>query len=215
MKHQNKAQRFVFKTLETILVIGYILFEELIWDVFAKPVFQYFKSLVVLDALKKNFQVMNRYMVLAVFIAILAITEIMGFASGFFIVNGHLLLGIIIYALKIPIAAFTFWLFDITREKLMTFHWLKTAYDYIMNLIYAFTHSDIHNYIKQRIIKLRSRIKQLSQKYFGEGGFIASVKTHYVMIRSYLGNQIKKTILPNQRPKNSIHDSINKNANKL
>jgi hypothetical protein len=192
MKRQNKAQRFVFRTLETILVIGYILFEELIWDVFAKPVFQYFKSLVALDALKKTFQVMNRYMVLMVFITILAITEIMGFASGFFIVNGHLFLGITIYTLKIPIAAFTFWLFDLTREKLMTFHWLKTAYDYIMNLVYVFTHSDIHSYIKERMIRLRSRIKQLSQKYFGKGGFVASVKTHYVMIRSYFGDQIKQ-----------------------
>jgi len=193
MKHQNKAQKFVFKTLESILVIGYILFEELIWDVFAKPVFQYFKNLVALDALKKSFQVMNRTMLLTVFIVILAITEIMGFASGFFIVNGHLFFGIMIYALKIPIAAFTFWLFDLTREKLMTFRWLKISYDYIMNLIYFFTHSDIHAYMKERMIKLRSKIKQLSQQYFGKGGFLASVKTHYLVIRSFLGNQIKKS----------------------
>ncbi|SMG65245.1 hypothetical protein BMETH_31911121589, partial [methanotrophic bacterial endosymbiont of Bathymodiolus sp.] len=37
MNTNNKAKKFVAKTLESILVIGYILFEELVWNIFAKP----------------------------------------------------------------------------------------------------------------------------------------------------------------------------------
>jgi hypothetical protein len=186
-----KAKNFVIKSLESILVVGYILFEELIWDVFAKPIYQYFKSLVALESLKKTFLGMNRYFLLGIFIFILAIAEAMGFLSGFFVINGYIFYGIFVYILKIPVAAFTFWLFDLTKDQLMTFDWLKTTYEYIMGWIAKFINSPIHIYIKARIVTLRIKIKQFSLKYFGEHGFIASVKTHYIVFQSYVGNIFK------------------------
>lgn len=186
------TKNFVAKLFESILVIGYILFEELIWNVFAKPIFQYFKSLVVLDSLKKTFLQMNRYLLLTVFIVILAVTEAMGFFSGFCFLNGYIFSGIIVYTLKIPIAAFTFWLFDLSKDKLMTFHWLKAAYDYIMGLIQQFINSSVHVYIKAKIVALRTTIRGLVLQYFGEQGFIASVRTHYLVFKPYVINLIKK-----------------------
>ncbi len=186
-----EAKNFVIKSLESILVVGYILFEELIWNVFAKPIYQYIKGLVVLESLKKTCLGMNRHLLLGVFIFILGIAEAMGFLSGFFVINGHIFSGIFVYALKIPVAAFTFWLFDLTKDKLMTFHWLKTAYEYIMSWIDRFINSPIHIYIKARIVALRAKMKQLSLKYFGEHGFIASVKTHYIIFQSYVVNVFK------------------------
>ena len=179
-----KAKNFVIKSAESILVVGYILFEELIWNVFAKPIFEYFKSLVALDSLKRSFLGMNRYLLLAVFIFILGIAEVMGFFSGFCIINGYVFSGLFVYALKIPVAAFTFWLFDLTKHQLMTFAWLKTSYEYIMDVIEKFIHSDIHVYIKAKIEALRAKMKQLSLKYFGEQGFIGSVKTHYLIYKT-------------------------------
>ncbi|NYT47116.1 MAG: hypothetical protein H0A75_05480 [Candidatus Methanofishera endochildressiae] len=44
MNTNNKAKKFVAKTLESILVIGYILFEELVWNIFAKPIYSYIKK---------------------------------------------------------------------------------------------------------------------------------------------------------------------------
>jgi len=187
----NEVKNFVIKSLESILVIGFILFEELIWNVFAKPVFQYFKSLVVLDSLRKTFLGMNRYYLLAVFIFILGIAEVMGFVSGFYILNGYFFFGIFVYALKIPVAAFTFWLFDVTRDQLMTFLWLKTSYEYVMDLIGKFINSAIHIYIKARVVALRVKMKQLALKYFGKEGFVASVKTHYMIFNSYVINIFK------------------------
>lgn len=187
-----KTRNFVAKLFESILVIGYILFEELIWNVFAKPIFQYIKSLVVLDSLKQRFLEMNRHLLLTVFIVILAITEAMGFLSGYFFINGYVFTGIGVYACKIPIAAFTFWLFDLTKDKLMSFHWLKTAYDYIMGVIDKFVNSSIHIYIKAQITKIRSKIKLLIVQYFGEKGFIASVKSHYAVFQPYVVNLLKR-----------------------
>ena len=180
-----KPRILVIKLFESILVIGYILFEELIWNVFAKPIFQYFKSLAILNSLKKIFLRMNRYLLLTVFITILAITEAMGFFSGYCFMNGYFFSGLAVYTLKIPIAAFTFWLFDLTKDKLMTFHWLETAYDYIMRQIEKFVNSSLHVYIKAKIMAIRSKTKQLALKYFGEEGFISSLKTHYQVFKPY------------------------------
>ncbi len=200
-----KPKNFVIKSVESILVVGYILFEELIWDVFAKPIYQYFKSLIILDSLKKTFLEMNRYVLLSVFISILGITEVMGFLSGFFIINGNFFPGIFVYSLKIPVAAFTFWLFELTKDQLMTFPWLKRAYHYIMSWIEKFINSDIHVYIKARIVGLREKMKQFSLYYFGKEGFVASVKTHYLIYTSYIVNIFKiQTLLGTSKNSKTI-----------
>lgn len=187
-----KPKQFFVKLLESVLVIGYILFEELIWNVFAKPIFQYFKSLSLLASLKNKFLTMNRYLLLVVFVVILVITEVMGVLSGYYLVNGLVITGLLVYTLKIPIAAFTFWLFDLTKEKLMTFHWLEVTYNYIMDLIDTFIHSPIHIYIKAKIISIRSQVRILIVQYFGEEGFRASMKAHYLVFKPYIENFFKR-----------------------
>ncbi|TXK97691.1 hypothetical protein BMR07_06050, partial [Methylococcaceae bacterium CS1] len=112
--NNNKTKIFFAKTLESILVIGYILFEELIWNIFAQPIYQYFKSLIVLEPLKKTFLQMNRYLLLTVFISILLLAEVMGLMAGLCFIEGYFAAGILVYVLKIPVAAFIFWLFDLT-----------------------------------------------------------------------------------------------------
>ncbi|MEE9337437.1 MAG: hypothetical protein V3U87_05100 [Methylococcaceae bacterium] len=187
-----QAKTFVIKSFESLLVIGYILFEELIWNIFAKPIYQYFKNLVALDSLKKIFLEMNRYLLLSIFILILAITEVQGFAAGFFFLQGNIVTGFFVYISKIPVAAFTFWLFDLTKDKLMTFDWLKTAYQYIMDWIHKFVNSSIYIYIKARTTIVRENAKSILLKYFGKEGLIASVKSHYLVIKPYFVSYLKK-----------------------
>ena len=189
---KNQAKIFVIKSFESILVIGYILFEELIWNIFAKPIYQYFKNLVALDSLKKIFLEMNRYLLLSIFILILAITEMQGFLAGFFFLKGNIVTGFFVYMSKIPVAAFTFWLFDLTKDQLMTFDWLKTAYQYIMDWIHKFVNSSIYIYIKARTTIVRANVKSIMLKYFGEEGLIASVKSHYLVIKPYFVSYLKK-----------------------
>jgi hypothetical protein len=187
-----KPPHFVAKVFETILVIGYILFEELIWNVFAKPIFQYFKSLALLDSLKQTFLGMNRYLLLTIFMIIFVITEVMGFFSGYCFVNGYILMGLTVYASKIPIAAFTFWLFDLTKDKLMTFAWLKSAYDYIMGLIKKITQLPVSVYIKAKIKATKVKLKALVVIYFGEEGFRARMKAHYAAFKPYVTTLLKR-----------------------
>jgi hypothetical protein len=135
---------------------------------------------------------MNRYLLLSVFISILAITEAMGFFSGYCFMNGYIFTGLAVYTLKIPIAAFTFWLFDLSKDKLMTFHWLETSYSYILGLIDKFVNSSLHVYIKAKIMAIRLKTKQLVSQYFGEKGFISSVKSHYQVFKPYVAKFLFK-----------------------
>lgn len=96
---------------------------------------------------------MHRYLLLTVFIVILALAEAMGLLAGLCFLEGYFISGILVYILKIPVAAFTFWLFDLTKAQLMTFAWLKTAYEWIMRMIDKLLNSAIHVYIRSKIIK--------------------------------------------------------------
>lgn len=168
------------KPFEILLVIGYIVFEEIIWNTFAKPIFEAIKSLAWLDTLKQTFLEMNRYLLVSVFIVILLITEYMGILSLITIAENKIILGVFIYVLKIPIASFTFWLFELTKPKLLTFGWLKVTYDALMKGIDFLTKTTIYQSIKAKVSFMRQRLhnlnllwknstifKQLRQFFFG------------------------------------------------
>lgn len=190
--NNNKVKAFAGKTLESILVIGYILFEEFIWNILAEPIYRYCKNLIAIEPLKKLFLGLHRYLLLIVFIAILAVAEVMGFLAGYSLIEGDIILGVTVYALKIPVAAFTFWLFDLTKAQLMTFHWLATAYDFIMTWIERFKASGIHVYIKSHILVIRAKLRQLKLDYFGEAGFMASLKVHYQAFKPHISSFFKR-----------------------
>ncbi|HIG64597.1 MAG TPA: hypothetical protein EYQ43_03320 [Methyloprofundus sp.] len=191
MNINNKTQKFVAKALESILVIGYILFEELVWNIFAKPIFSYIKSLVVLEPLKQKFLTMHRYLLLTVFIGILVLAESMGLLAGLWFLEGYFISGILVYVLKIPVAAFTFWLFDLTKAQLMTFAWLEIAYEWIMGMIDKLLNSAIHVYIRNRIMVIRQKMQLIMGQYFGKVGFVASIKSHYKVFKPYLARFLK------------------------
>lgn len=192
MQTNNTPQKIVTKILESILVIGYILFEELIWNLLSKPVFQYIKNLTVLDPLKKTFLTMHRYLLLTVFIVILLLAEAMGLLAGYCFIEGSFITGMLVYVLKIPVAAFTFWLFDLTQAQLMTFPWLKAIYEWVMQMIDKLLSSAIHVYIKTRIMAIRLKMQQIIRQYFGAAGFIASIKSRYQVFKPYLARFVKR-----------------------
>lgn len=170
----------LIKPFEILLVIIYIVFEEIIWNTFAKPIFEAIKRFAWLDALKQTFLEMNRYVLVSIFIVILLITEYMGILSLITIAENQVVLGVLIYALKIPIASFTFWLFELTKPKLLTFGWLKVTYEALMKGIDFLLKTTIYQSIKAKVSFIRQRLhafnllwknstifKQLRQLFLG------------------------------------------------
>ena len=121
--------------LQLILVIIYILFEELIWEGIAKPIYEAIHALQILQKIETKLQTVNATVILGIFVVLLTIVEAFGIYAGMLFVSGQVVLGLTLYISKIPIAAFTFWLFRVTEDKLMQFGWFKWMYEWIMKAI--------------------------------------------------------------------------------
>lgn len=181
----NNKNNVVVKTIEYILVAGFIIFEELIWNVFAKPIIDCLNKLAIFARLRQTFLLMNRHLLLTVFVVIFAVTEYLGILSGVTVVSGDIKLGVLIYFLKAPLAAFTFWLFELTKPQLMTFNWLKLAYGYLMRWKDMLVETTTYQSLKTSVSVSRDSIKLIYQTYVGDQSLLMSVKTQYTLVKTF------------------------------
>ena len=173
--------------LQLFVVLLYIVFEELIWEGIAYPVYTYVHSLKILQKVEHALHGVNRYVILVIFVLMLLAVEAFGLYAGYLFVSGNIALGLSIYLAKIPIAAFTFWMFRITEDKLMKFGWFKWIYDKVMSFIDWLKSLDIYRATMEKIKGFKVKIKAFRMKYFSkESPFVAKIKDLYASIKSAL-----------------------------
>jgi len=186
--------------LQLILVMIFIIFEELIWEGVAKPIYEAIHSLKILQKIEAKLQDINAYVILVIFVVLLATVETFGIYAGMLFMSGQVLLGLALYISKIPIAAFTFWLFRVSEDKLMQFEWFKWLYEKMMagiswlksRKIYLDTMAQL-KHIKE---KLKRNISAFKSKYFvNESLFMVKIKGLYRRIK----NAIKTTIKTDEK----------------
>ena len=176
---------------QLLLVIIYIIFEELIWEGIAKPVYTFVHSLKMLQRVEAKLQHVNPSLILVIFVVLLVIVEAFGIYAGMLFVSGQVFLGLTLYISKIPIAAFTFWLFRVTEEKLMQFGWFKWMYDWIMKAIDWLKSCEMYIKTMERLKEIKTSVKayilQFKAKYFaGKSPFIEKVKRLYAAVKGSL-----------------------------
>ncbi|GIT99029.1 hypothetical protein [Sulfurovum sp. TSL1] len=170
--------------VQLLLVMTYILFEELIWEGIAKPIYEAIHALKILQRLEAKLENLNPSMILVIFILLFVIVEAFGLYAGMLFVSGQMILGLVLYIAKIPIAAFTFWLFRVTEEKLMQFGWFKWLYEWIMRAIAWIKATEIHRKTMERLVEMKRDIKAWKEKYFaGESPFIGRMKQLYKRVK--------------------------------
>jgi len=177
--------------LQLILVLIYIIFEELIWEGLAKPIYEAIHRLKILEKVEEKLQHVNAYFILVIFVVLLLTVEIFGIYAGMLFVSGQVLLGLGLYISKIPIAAFTFWLFRVTEDKLMTFAWFKWLYEKMMVAIDWLKSREMYVQTMERLTQVKASIKKsvqgLKAEYFsGESPFLTKVKKLYKTIKASL-----------------------------
>lgn len=177
--------------IQYLLVFLFIVFEELIWEGIAIPIGTYLQSLRLLQRVEISIRKMNRYLLLVLFVGLFVSVELAGITAGVLIVQGMGLLGVLLYALKIPIAAFTFWLFRISREKLLSFVWFRWAYLKLLTFLdwlksrKIYRHSmELFEGIKKRFQKLWAELRRLFPE--GESGFLRRLRILYRRVREHL-----------------------------
>ncbi len=177
--------------LQLILVIIFIIFEELIWEGIAKPIYEAIHSLKILQKIEVKLQDINAYIILVIFVVLLATVETFGIYAGMLFVSGQMLLGLALYISKIPIAAFTFWLFRVTEDKLMQFGWFKWLYEKMMSGIAWLKSREMYVETMVRLKRIKERLKKSTKvfkaKYFAkESLFMTKVKHLYKTIKASL-----------------------------
>ena len=176
--------------LQLILVIIYIIFEELIWEGIAKPIYEAIHSLKILQTVESKLQHVNPSVILVIFVLLLATVEAFGIYAGMLFVSGQVLFGLSLYLTKIPIAAFTFWLFRVTEDKLMQFGWFKWLYEKIMASITWLKSREVYISTMQRLKELKVLLKKWKEKYFAkESPFVMKLKKLYKNVKASLKNK--------------------------
>ncbi len=161
----------------TIIVLVYILFEEIVWERLAEPIVTMIRSLKILQRLTLTLRRIDSRIILVIFVAIFGVVELLGVYAGLLFVQGSILSAVLLYALKIPIAAFTFWLFDQSKDRLLKFKWFAKVYHAILHLIDRIKTSEIYREIKAKSLHIKNYLKaHLSQR---RSAWIAKIKHLY------------------------------------
>ena len=143
-----------------ILVFIYIIFEELVWEKFAKPLINLISKLQLFTNFIPKILALNSYLILIFFVSTFIVVELIGIYAGLLFVSGHMTIAIVIYVLKVPVAAFIFWFFSIVKHKLLEFKWFEVTYNSLMSLISKIKNSSIYIAIKEKANELKKSIKE-------------------------------------------------------
>ncbi|WP_456392591.1 hypothetical protein [Nitratifractor sp.] len=189
MKTISRLFRKFLTLIQYLLVVIFILFEELVWEGIAEPIYGYLRSLKLLRRLELLVGRLNRYVLLILFVALFVAVEMAGIAAGVLLVNGMVFYGMALYALKIPIAAFVFWLFRVSREKLLDFRWFRWSYEKILALLSWLKALPVYRDTLEKIHLLKVQLKILSKKlrgFFGQrrSAFIRRFTRLYHRVRN-------------------------------
>lgn len=171
--------------LQLLLVVVYIIFEEIVWESFAKPIYEAIQSLEILQKLKHKLEFVNSKVILFIFMLLFILVEGLGIYAGMLFVSGYVMSGVVLYISKIPIAAFTFWLFRVTEDKLMEFEWFAKTYKLFLKLIVKIKSLEFYKKTIEIIKKFKIKVRDFKEKYFSDKSiFIEKIRNLYKSIKS-------------------------------
>jgi len=160
----NKIFRKFVALIQYVLVLIYILFEELVWEGIAEPIYDYLAQLRILQRLERLIRRVNRYLLLVIFVALFGAVELAGITAGVLVIQGKGAYGVALYAMKVPIAAFTFWLFKISKNKLLSFAWFRWSYEKLLAFMAWLKALPIYRDTMHKLHRLKERLGILVKK---------------------------------------------------
>jgi len=183
-------QKRVLHVTLTILVFIYIVFEELVWESIAKPIYDYIHSLKILKKVELKLKQLPASLLLLTFLSIFIAVESVGLLAGVMLVKGHVYSAVTLYSAKIPIAAFAFWMFRVTKTKLMTISWFAKSYHFSMAQIEKIKQCETYKEIKAKTHMLKQKATQLKAKYLPKGELKRRAKRIYVQLKKIFRKDI-------------------------
>ncbi len=175
--------------VQWLLVVLFIVFEELIWEGIAKPVYEYIHQLHLLQAFEQKLQRVNRYVLLVVFVVLLVSVEGAGLLAGVMAIKGMVVIAALLYGLKIPIAAFVFWMFHVAESRLLSFGWFKWMYELIVSFFDWIKSTDIYKSTTKMMSRLKTVFREFKVRYFsGENTITKRFRRLYRAVKLKIRN---------------------------
>lgn len=153
--------RKIVNIVLTILILIYLILEELIWERIAEPIYDFIRGLKILQTLEGYVLKLNRYAILVLFLILFAAVELLGIIAIGLFANGQVIIASVVYFGKIPLTAFTFWLFKVAKDQLLSFVWFKVCYDSLMSVIHKIKASTIYVNVTAKIGMVKTAIKSI------------------------------------------------------
>jgi len=177
--------------LQLLLVVGFIVFEEIVWEGIAKPIYTWVHGLRLLQKLEAVLQRIPAGVILVTFVVLLAAVEGLGLYAGVLFVSGNAFIGAMLYATKIPIAAFTFWLFKVSKPRLMEYAWFAWLYEKTMAWIERLKAWPMYVQTMAMLVQAKHRLKagvrEFKARYFAkESRFVRGLRRFYHVIKKAL-----------------------------
>ena len=151
----------IITLIQSILILIYMVFEELVWERFAKPLYRYVKHLRLFLRLEIILKSANRYIILFLFLLPFIVGELLGAVSAVLAVKGLVVLAIALYIFKLLIATFAFWLFNIQKEKLLSFTIVNYSYQKIMQFATWIKTTAVFISVKEKITTIKELIRKM------------------------------------------------------
>lgn len=179
--------------LQFSLVFLYIIFEEIIWNIIAEPIYNFLESFRIVQKIDTLLRSTNRYTILILFVILFVAVELLGIVAGGLLVSGKIIFGVGLYLAKIPIAVFTFWMFKVVKSKLMTFDWFKVSFDMLDKIINTIKNSSMYKSTLEIFIKTKELLKYklyyFKERFFSKKSkFIERIKRLYFFIKQRYKN---------------------------
>ncbi len=152
--------------IQLILVVIFIVFEEVIWEGIAQPIYRYFHELHILQVLEAKLQKLNRYVLLVLFLILFVSVEGAGMLAGVMLMQGRVVTAVLLYGAKIPIAAFVFWMFHATESTLLSFDWFRWAYEKILAFFDWIKEREMYRKAREMFREVKASFRAFKEKYF-------------------------------------------------
>ncbi len=191
MKFLNSIFNKIKLTFQITIILIFILFEEIVWESLAKPIYLVIHSLKIIQRLEKHLKKINSYVALLIFTFLLFVVEGAGLLAGVLFIKGKVMMGSILYLAKIPLAGFTFWIFRVTKNKMLSFSLVLWIYNKIISIFDWIKSRELYIETMKRLKFIKSYIK-ISLKSFKdkflpkESGIVLKLKRIYKAIKSKL-----------------------------
>jgi hypothetical protein len=165
------------------LILLYIVLEDLIWKKFAKRITDYMLSLnifIYAERIISNFHV---NVILVGFLILLIISEILGIMAIALIGKGLVISGVILYVAKIPLVSLTFWLFKISKDKLLKINWFNKIYLFIIKILNIIKSSKYYINTMHFVINVKEDLKYIFKKEDSNSKFLTRIKNMHKLVK--------------------------------